>query len=420
MSRYYPFIIALFLLSGCSTKEMIYNETTKKAFEEEDNLIFQALQYQQNSDYANAKKIYHLLYDQSQKKVYLTEEAGLAFVLGDQDALSLIQMGMQKYPEEKNFNRLLVGQLVKEKRYEEAEKEILNLLKIDKSVQHLSIAGNLYLQMKDYPLALKYFESAYKQEQSEDILINIVELLYRFLGQKDDAIAYLETYASMEGCGKSACFRLLEIYGRDRNINGLISTYKKLYKENPNEEVSKKIVELLMYKKDIKEAIVFLEKNKTNSTLLLEIYVKQKLFDKAYKLAEEQYDESKNLDFLGKMAIYEYERNKGNLTPEVLKSISSKFDEVTSVLHDSVYLNYYGYLLIDHDINVTKGVALVQEALKIEPNSPYYLDSLAWGYYKLGKCSEAFEIMKYFGENIYEEEVLEHFNAIKKCLEEKK
>ena len=420
MSRYYPFIIALFLLTGCSTKEMIYNETTKKAFEEEDNLIFQALQYQQNGDYANAKKIYHLLYDQSQKKVYLAEEAGLAFVLGDEDALNLIQMGIQKYPEEKNFNRLLVGQLVKEKRYEEAEKEILKLLKIDKTVQHLSIAGNLYLQMKDYPLALKYFESAYKQEQSEDILINIVELLYRFLGQKDDAIAYLETYASMEGCGKSACFRLLEIYGRDRNINGLVSTYKKLYKENPNEEVSKKIVELLMYKKETKEAISFLEKNKTNPTLLLEIYVKQKLFDKAYKLAEQQYDESKNLDFLGKMAIYEYELNKTNLTPETIKSISIKFDEVTSVLHDSVYLNYYGYLLIDHDINVTKGLALVQEALKIEPNSPYYLDSLAWGYYKLGKCSEAFEIMKYFGENIYEEEVAEHFNAIKKCLEEKK
>ncbi|MDD2385085.1 MAG: hypothetical protein PHN18_12910 [Sulfurospirillaceae bacterium] len=419
MSRYYPFIIALFLLTGCSTKEMIYNETTKKSFEEEDNLILQALNYQQNGDYVNAKKIYHLLYDQSQKKIYLAEEAGLAFVLGDKDALNLIQMGIQKYPEEKNFNRLLVGQLVKEKRYTEAEQEILALLRIDKSVQHLSIAGNLYLQMKEYPLALKYFESAYKQEQSEDILINIVELLYRFLSKKDDAIAYLETYASMEGCGKSACFRLLEIYGRDRNIKGLISTYKKLYKENPNEEFSKKIVELLIYKKETKEAISFLEKNQTNPTLLLEIYVNQKLFEKAYKLADKLYKESKNLDFLGKMAIYEYELNKANLTPDVLHSIQSKFDEVTSVLHDSVYLNYYGYLLIDHDINIEKGLSLVQEALKIEPNSPYYLDSLAWGLYKLGKCAEANEIMKYFGENIYEEEVAQHFEAIKKCLKEK-
>lgn len=420
MSRYYPIIIALFLLTGCSTKEVVFNEVTKKVFEEEDNLIFQALEYQQKGDYVNAKKVYHTLYDQSQKKVYLAEEAGLAFILGDNDALSLIEMGLKKYPEEKNFNRLLVGQLVKEKRYQEAEKEILELLKTDKSVQHLSIAGNLYLQMKEYPLALKYFESAYKQEQAEDLLLNIVELLYRFLGKKDDAMAYLETYANMEGCGKNVCFRLLDIYGRDKNVKGLIATYKKLYKENPNIEFSKKIVELMMYNKEVKEAISFLEKSGQNQTMLLDIYVNQKLFSKAYSLAEKLYDESKNLDFLGKMAIYEYELNKNNLNADVLQSISNKFNEVTSVLHDSVYLNYYGYLLIDHDIDVKKGLTLVQEALKIEPNSPYYLDSLAWGLYKLGNCAEAFEIMKYFGENIYEEEVLEHFEAIKKCLKEKK
>ena len=61
----------------------------------------------------------------------------------------------------------------------------------------------------------------------------------------------------------------------------------------------------------------------------------------------------------------------------------------------------------------------MQEALKLEPNSPYYLDSLAWGLYKLGECAQAYEIMKYFGENIYEEEVAVHFEAIKKCLKEK-
>lgn len=130
------------------------------------------------------------------------------------------------------------------------------------------------------------------------------------------------------------------------------------------------------------------------------------------------YEDSRNLDYLGKMAIYEYELNKSNLTPESLKSISKKFDEVTGLLIDSVYWNYYGYLLIDHDIDIAKGT-LVQKALELEPNSPYYLDSLAWGLYKQGKCAEAYEIMKYFGENIYEEEVAAHVEAIKKCLKEK-
>jgi len=406
---------------GCSTKEVvIMNETTKKVFEEEDNLILQALDYQQNGDYVNARKIYHALYEQSQKKVYLTEDAGLAFVLGDPDAHDLIMQGIKKYPDEKNFNRLLVGQLVKEKRYEEAEKEILRLIEFNKSVQHLSIAGNLYLQMKAYDLALKYFESAYKQEQNEDILINIVDLLNRFLGRKDDAIAYLETYATMEGCGNHACYKLIEIYGRDRNVQGLIATYKKLYKEEQSEEIAKKIVELMLYIKDVKGATNFLEKTGFNQDMLLQIYATQKKFKEAYTLAEKLYDESKNLDYLGKMAIYEYELNKTNLAPETLQSISRKFDEVTSLLKDSVYLNYYGYLLIDHDIDVSKGIALVQEALKLEPNSPYYLDSLAWGLYKQGQCDEAYNIMKYFGEHVMEEEVIAHIEAIKKCLKEKK
>ncbi|QIR74783.1 hypothetical protein FA592_00520 [Sulfurospirillum diekertiae] len=421
MSRYYSFIIVLFLLAGCATKEVVVTkETTKKVFEEEDNLILQALDYQQNGDYVNARKIYHTLYEQSQKKVYLTEDAGLAFVLGDPDARDLIMQGIQKYPEEKNFNRLLVGQLVKEKRYEEAEKEILKLIEYDKTVQHLSIAGNLYLQMKEYDLALKYFESAYKQEQSEDLLLNIVELLYRFLGRKDDAVAYLETYANVEGCGEHTCFKLIEIYGRDRNVQGLIATYKKLYKEQPTDEIAKKIVELMLYTKDIKGATHFLEKTGLNQDMLIQIYATQKKFTEAYALAEKLYEESKNLDYLGKMAIYEYELNKTKLTPEILQSISKKFEEVTGLLKDSVYMNYYGYLLIDHDIDVPKGIRLVQDALALEPNSPYYLDSLAWGLFKQGKCEEAYAIMKYFGDNVIEEEVNAHIEAIKKCLKEKK
>lgn len=420
MSRYYSLIVVLFILVGCATKEVVVTkETTKKVFEEEDNLILQALDYQQNGDYVNARKIYHTLYEQSQKKVYLTEDAGLAFVLNDPDARDLIMQGIKKYPEEKNFNRLLVGQLVKDKRYEEAEKEILKLIEYDKTVQHLSIAGNLYLQMKSYDLALKYFESAYKQEQSEELLLNIVELLYRFLGRKDDAIAYLETYASMEGCGENACFKLVEIYGRDRNVQGLIATYKKLYKERQSDEIARKIVELMLYVKDVKGATNFLEKTGLNQDMLIQIYATQKKFTEAYALAEKLYGESKNLDYLGKMAIYEYELNKTKLTPEILQSISQKFEEVTSLLKDSVYMNYYGYLLIDHNIDIQKGITLIQEALRLEPNSPYYLDSLAWGLYKQGKCDEAYAIMKYFGDNVMEEEVSTHIEAIKKCLKEK-
>lgn len=87
-----------------------------------------------------------------------------------------------------------------------------------------------------------------------------------------------------------------------------------------------------------------------------------------------------------------------------------------------MYLNYLGYLLIDHEIDVKKGMLYIKQVLKLEPDSAFYLDSLAWGHYKLGECKKAKKIMQKVltlegGDN---EEVLEHVDAINKCLKIKK
>ena len=41
-----------------------------------------------------------------------------------------------------------------------------------------------------------------------------------------------------------------------------------------------------------------------------------------------------------------------------------------------------------------KGVKLVKEALRSQPNNIAYIDSLAWGYYKIGLCQKAYNLMK--------------------------
>ena len=52
-------------------------------------------------------------------------------------------------------------------------------------------------------------------------------------------------------------------------------------------------------------------------------------------------------------------------------------------------LNYLGYLYIDENIHVKEGIRLVKKALKIDKDNPYYLDSLGWGYYRLGDYKKA-------------------------------
>ena len=83
-----------------------------------------------------------------------------------------------------------------------------------------------------------------------------------------------------------------------------------------------------------------------------------------------------------------------------------------------VYLNYYVYTLIDKELDVPKGLSIIEEALAQEPGNTYFLDSLAWGYYKLGNCEKAYPAMKKVieVEGLNEEEIIEHWNAIdSKC-----
>jgi len=59
-----------------------------------------------------------------------------------------------------------------------------------------------------------------------------------------------------------------------------------------------------------------------------------------------------------------------------------------------IAMNNLGYILIDHDIDVNRGLSLVEKALSHSPDEFSYLDSKAWGLYKIGKYKEALEIFE--------------------------
>lgn len=52
-------------------------------------------------------------------------------------------------------------------------------------------------------------------------------------------------------------------------------------------------------------------------------------------------------------------------------------------------LNSLGYELIDKEIDVPKGLELVQKANQLAPQKAYITDSVAWGYYKSGQYEKA-------------------------------
>ncbi len=52
---------------------------------------------------------------------------------------------------------------------------------------------------------------------------------------------------------------------------------------------------------------------------------------------------------------------------------------------DAIALNSLGYMLADRRDRLEEAVALLQRALKVEPDNPSYLDSLGWAYFQQGR-----------------------------------
>ena len=78
------------------------------------------------------------------------------------------------------------------------------------------------------------------------------------------------------------------------------------------------------------------------------------------------------------------------------------FDEVVREMEQTLELdpnhadalNYLGYSYADRGIHPEKAVSLTQRAVALKPHNGYYVDSLGWALYKIGRIEEALETMQ--------------------------
>jgi len=76
-------------------------------------------------------------------------------------------------------------------------------------------------------------------------------------------------------------------------------------------------------------------------------------------------------------------------------------------------LNFIGYTLIEQGQNFVRAKILLEKALKMEPQNGYFLDSLAWWYFKHGKLDKAWETIKQAVDQVKDDPIIwEHFGDI--------
>lgn len=410
--------MTILFFSGCSAiSEPSVKKGHEKSFEYEDVYIMTGLYLEELQDYNSSSKMFETLFLETNKKEYLYRS------LKNDLVAQKFERVVQRVDLEKNIEddyellKIKVVALIKLDRALEAKKLAIRLGEISKNIDDYLLAADVYTKLQEYENAVAYLENIYVTNPHEKIIDRITTIMYVDLDRKKDAITQLEAHSRIYSCSEFICNKLIGFYSNENDIDALLSTYLRVYKLNENVEIAKKIIQIYGYKRDYKSMREFLQENKIDKELLLQLYIQEKDYKKATSIAKELYEETKNVMFLAQSAIFEYESSEDKNNKKMLDSVVSKLKEVVKTDKDAMSLNYLGYLLIDHDIDIKQGMKYIEEVLKIDPNSAYYLDSLAWGYYKLKNCKEALKIMKRVqklegGDN---EEVLKHIEMIEKC-----
>ena len=418
MRKIVLFLAIVLAFSSCSLMQKKALKSNEKAFEGEDMYILFALRSEQVKEYESASKLFQELYEKSSKKEYLYRSLENDLIAKKSErVIQRVDAYLLSSEYDLKVVRFKVIALFDLNRLDEARDLGVELASITKVPNDYLLTSEVFIKRQEFDIAVKYLESAYAKEHNPAILDKMSIVLYVNLGRKKEAIAHLETHSRILGCDGGVCSRLVAFYSNENNLDGLLSTYLRMYEVKKSDELAKKIVQIYAYKRDYSKLILFLEESKSDDALLLQLYSSAKKYKKAFKLADRLYENSSDVNYLGQSAIFEYEAAEDKSSKLLLKSVTQKLEEVLKNRVEPVYLNYLGYLLIDHDIDVKKGLKYIKQVLKLEPDSAFYLDSEAWAYYKLGQCKKAKSIMDRVVklEGGSEQEVLDHVEAINKC-----
>ena len=387
----------------------------------EDELIVRGLLYTQYKAYEPSRQVFAKLYDMTGEKEYLFREMASSLLGQTHIPESIIRLKRydKAHPNVLEVKRLLIPLYLTNQQIGEAKKEASFLLERSDKAVDLDLASNPYLYSGDFKKALSLLQKAYEKSSNEDILLRMATIMDAYTGERKKAIQLLETHRRMNVVtSNDVYFKLLALYVKENDVDGVLSIYQALYAQDKDKEYLDKILKAYAYKGDVDGAITFLEKNQAGLKTLYQLYKSKKAFDKALKLAKQFYEKDHDPKWLAEIAILTYEKAKDKNDEAMIQKVVKTFDEaIAKGVDDSIYLNYYGYTLIDKNIDVKKGMRILKDALRQQPDNAYYLDSLAWGYYKEKQCKKAYKLMKKVvaQEGLKEPEIAAHWDAIKKC-----
>ncbi|MDX9961822.1 MAG: hypothetical protein RBS32_10180 [Aliarcobacter sp.] len=396
-----------------------------KPYNLENQYIILALESENQRMYGDSVNLYLNLFENTNNYEYLVKYLTLSTDLKD---FNSVKKYASKYmidniKEEEIILRLYIYSLFKLNEKDEAIKNGKKLISIYKNDINYQLLGSIYLEEKEYLKSYELFDLAYKYNNLSNTLLTLTSIQYNNLFEKEKAIKRLENHIQMSGYDFNLSVQLLSFYEKEKEREKVITLLENMYfyyKNSDNQFLLNKTKNLFIKyvsRDNINLAITFLEENNDEGEDLLNLYKITNQPEKASNLLERLYKNTNNIDYLAQQAIFKFEMTEDKQT--VLNEVISKFETVLESSTNHVYQNYLAYILIDFDIDIKKGLELVKKALEFEPDNIAYLDTLAWGEYKVKNCKEAYIQMKRVVDEIGldDEEIKSHWEKIQECKE---
>lgn len=384
----------------------------------EDTFSLYALDAQMRQKHHRAAEFFGEAYKQTAKKEYLYQSLKMLEQSNDIKTFSKKSAEASKeHPEDEILKRFVIIALLKEGQYAQASQKALLQSEASQKGPDYLLYGEARLKLGDYSGAVGAFKKAYVQGFDETTAERIALIQYSQLGEKNGAITFLKEHIAVHGMSQKIGKRLGSLYADSGALEDASATYEQIYDAYADPAAAEEAMKIYLYQKEFSKLTQLLEKSQLNDPLLLDLYVRIKEFSKASALAQKLYERENDPIYLAQSSIFKYEGSSERNNPVLIQSVIEGLKKASKDLEEPLYLNYLGYLMIDHDINVSEGMGYVRRALEKQPDSPFYIDSLAWGHYKQGECAEALRLIKQVESMIgtEEQEVRDHLKAIEAC-----
>lgn len=365
-----------------------------------------------------ASQYFKYLYEKTGKKGYLYDSLRMYESTKDSGQfMKQTHAALEQNPKDKTLLRFHIVALLKEGKYSEASHESLVLSQETKEASDYLLSAEALLKMANYESGYAELKKAYDISYDEETAERMALIMYTKLDQKQEAIRFLKEHIGTHGNSKILGKRLGSLYADSGALESASETYEAVYELSNDPLIAQEAIRIYVYQQSFQKLIVLLEKSAVNDPLLLELYIRDKQFKKASALAGKLYEHDANPLHLAQSAVFKYEAASDRNDSQLLNQVVEGLKQANEQFQDPVYLNYLGYLMIEHDLGVDEGIVYVQKALEKQPDSAFYLDSLAWGKYKMGECAEALRLIKQVESKVGtdEQEVNDHIKAIQQC-----